>query len=54
MLVNVITFLQMYLFRIFMDDEKLRKKIELAKQRPVKKSAFQKRLEELQKQQQRR
>ncbi|MBR6439530.1 MAG: membrane protein insertase YidC [Bacteroidales bacterium] len=54
MLVNIITFLQMYLFRIFMDDEKLRKKIELAKQRPVKKSAFQKRLEELQKQQQRR
>lgn len=52
MLVNIITFLQMYLFRVFLDDEKLRKKIELAKQRPVKKSAFQKRLEELQKQQQ--
>ena len=54
MLVNIITFLQMYLFRVFLDDEKLRKKIELAKQKPVKKSAFQKRLEELQKQQQRR
>ena len=52
MLVNIITFLQMYLFRIFLDDDKLRKKIELAKQRPVKKSGFQKRLEELQKQQQ--
>lgn len=52
MLVNIITFLQMYLFRVFLDDEKLRKKIELAKQRPVKKSAFQKRLEELQRQQQ--
>ena len=52
MLVNIITFLQMYLFRVFLDDEKLRKKIELAKQKPVKKSAFQKRLEELQKQQQ--
>ena len=52
MLVNIITFLQMYLFRVFMDDDKLRKKIELAKQRPVKKSAFQKRLEEMQKQQQ--
>ena len=52
MLVNIITFLQMYLFRVFLDDEKLRKKIELAKQRPVKKSGFQKRLEELQKQQQ--
>jgi len=52
MLVNIITFLQMYLFRVFMDDDKLRKKIELAKQKPVKKSAFQKRLEEMQKQQQ--
>ena len=52
MLVNIITFLQMYLFRVFLDDEKLRKKIELAKQKPVKKSGFQKRLEELQKQQQ--
>lgn len=52
MLVNIITFIQMYLFRVFTDEDKLRKKIELAKQRPVKKSAFQKRLEELQKQQQ--
>ncbi len=52
MLVNIITFLQMYLFRVFTDEDKLRKKIELAKQKPVKKSAFQKRLEEMQKQQQ--
>ena len=52
MLVNIITFLQMYLFRLFLDDDKLRKKIELAKLRPVMKSAFQKRLEEMQKQQQ--
>ena len=52
MLVNIITFIQMYLFRVFTDEEKLRKKIEMAKQRPVKKSAFQKRLEEMQKQQQ--
>ena len=52
MLVNIITFLQMYLFRVFMDDDKLRKKIELAKQKPVKKSGFQKRLEEMQRQQQ--
>lgn len=52
MLVNIITFLQMYLFRVFLDDEKLRKKIELAKQKPMKKSAFQKRLEEMQRQQQ--
>ena len=52
MLVNIITFLQMYLFRVFMNDDKLRKKIELAKQKPIKKSRFQKRLEEMQKQQQ--
>lgn len=52
MLVNIITFLQMYLFRVFTDEDKLRKKIELAKQKPEKKSRFQKRLEELQKQQQ--
>ena len=52
MLVNIITFLQMYLFRVFTNEEKLRKKIEMAKQKPVKKSGFQKRLEELQKQQQ--
>ena len=52
MLVSIITFIQMYLFRVFTDEDKLRKKIELAKQRPVKKSGFQKRLEEMQKQQQ--
>ncbi len=52
MLVNIITFIQMYLFRVFTDEDKLRKKIELAKQKPVKKSRFQKRLEEMQKQQQ--
>ena len=52
MLVNIITFLQMYLFRVFTNEEKLRKKIEMAKQKPVKKSGFQKRMEELQKQQQ--
>lgn len=52
MLVNIITFVQMYLFRVFTDEDKLRKKIELAKQKPVKKSGFQKRLEEMQRQQQ--
>lgn len=51
MLVNIITFLQMYLFKVFLDDEKLRKQIEKAKLKPVKKSNFQKRLEEMQKQQ---
>ena len=52
MMFTSITFLQMYLFRVFLDDDKLRKQIELAKQKPVKKSGFQKRLEEMQKQQQ--
>ena len=52
MLVSIITFIQMYLFRVFTDEDKLRKKIEMAKQRPVKKSGFQKRLEEMQRQQQ--
>ena len=51
MLVNIITFLQMYLFKVFLDDDKLRKQIEKAKLKPVKKSNFQKRLEEMQKQQ---
>jgi YidC/Oxa1 family membrane protein insertase len=45
-LANIITFIQMWLFRKFLDEDKLRKKIEAAKKRPVKKSAFQKRLEE--------
>ncbi len=52
LLVNLFTFLQMYLFRLFVNEDKLRKKIEEAKKRPVKKSNFQKRLEEMQKQQQ--
>ncbi len=45
-LANIITFFQMWLFRKFLDEDKLRKKIEAAKKKPVKKSAFQKRLEE--------
>lgn len=45
-LANIITFAQMYLFRLTIDEKKLRLKIQEAKKRPVKKSAFQKRLEE--------
>ncbi len=52
LLVNLFTFLQMYLFKIFINEDKLRKQIEKAKKKPVKKSNFQKRLEEMQKQQQ--
>lgn len=45
-LANVITFAQMFLFRYAIDEDKLRAKIEANKKKPVKKSAFQKRLEE--------
>ncbi|MDZ7740320.1 MAG: membrane protein insertase YidC [Bacteroidota bacterium] len=45
-LANVITFAQMYLFRVFVDEDKLRRKIQEAKKKPRKKSGFQKRLEE--------
>jgi len=46
LLVNLITFLQMFIFRRFVDEEKLHKQIQLNKTKPVKKSAFQKRLED--------
>jgi YidC/Oxa1 family membrane protein insertase len=52
LLVNLFTFLQMYIFKICINEDRLRKKIELAKKKPVKKSNFQKRLEEMQRQQQ--
>ncbi|MBR2051276.1 MAG: membrane protein insertase YidC [Bacteroidales bacterium] len=52
LLVNLFTFLQMYLFKVFINEDRLRRKIEQAKKKPVKKSNFQKRLEEMQKQQQ--
>jgi YidC/Oxa1 family membrane protein insertase len=45
-LVNIITFLQMFLFQKFINEDKLRKRIEANKKKPVKKSNFQKRLEE--------
>lgn len=50
MLANLITFGQMYLFRGFVDENKLRARIEAHKKKPVKKSNFQKRLEDAQKQ----
>ena len=52
LLVNLFTFLQMYIFKICINEDRLRKQIEKAKKKPVKKSNFQKRLEEMQRQQQ--
>lgn len=52
MLANIITFLQMYLFRVLIDEDKIRATIEENKRKPVKKSRFQQRLEEAQKAQQ--
>lgn len=52
LLVNLFSFLQMYLFKISINEDKLRRQIEQAKKKPVKKSNFQKRLEEMQRQQQ--
>lgn len=50
LLANLITFAQMYLFRFAINEDKLRLKIEENKKKPVKKSAFQQRLEEAAKQ----
>jgi len=51
MLVNIITFIQMFVFRKMIDENKVRATIEANKKKPQKKSNFQKRLEEAQKQQ---
>lgn len=51
MLVNIITFIQMFIFRKMIDEDKVRATIEANKKKPQKKSNFQKRLEEAQKQQ---
>ena len=51
---TLITILQTWIIRMFVNEEKMMKRIELAKQKPVKKSKFQQRLEEMQKQQQQR
>jgi len=47
LLVNIITFVQMYIFRWFVDEDKLHKKIQENKLKPVKVSGFQKRLEDM-------
>jgi len=51
-LANVITFGQMFAFRFMIDEDKIRNKIEANKKKPVKKSGWQKRLEDMAKQQQ--
>jgi YidC/Oxa1 family membrane protein insertase len=49
-LANLITIGQTYLIRQFVDDDKIRAKIQVNKKKPVKKSSFQKRLEDMAKQ----
>lgn len=51
-LTNVITFGQIFLFRKFVDEDALHRKIQENKKRPVKKSKWQERMEALAKQQQ--
>ena len=51
MLVNIITFIQMFIFRKLINEDKVRATIEENKKKPQKKSNFMKRLEEAQKQQ---
>lgn len=51
---TLITILQTWIIRKFVDDQKLLKQIEIAKTKPMKKSKFQQRLEEMQQEQQRR
>ncbi|GHV69534.1 membrane protein insertase YidC [Bacteroidia bacterium] len=51
LIINLISIIQTYAIGKYVDDEKLLKKIELAKSKPVKKSNFQKRLEEAQRMQ---
>ena len=50
-LANVITIGQNYLFKQFVDEKEILRKIEEKKSKPVKKSKFQQRLEEMAKQQ---
>jgi len=51
-LANIMTFAQMYLIRKTIDEEKIHQQILMQKTKPVKKSKFQRKLEELSKQQQ--
>ena len=52
LLVNLITFLQMFIFRIAVDENKLRAKLKANMLKPVKKSKWQAKMDELVKQQQ--
>ena len=52
MLANIITFIQMFIFRKMISEDKVRATIEANKKKPVKKSRFMQRLEEAQKMQQ--
>ncbi len=52
MLANIITFIQMFVFRKMINEDKVRATIEENKRKPVKKSRFQQRLEAAQKAQQ--
>ncbi|MEI8048055.1 MAG: membrane protein insertase YidC [Bacteroidota bacterium] len=52
MLANLFTFAQMFLIRRFVNEDKLHKRIQENKTKTVKKSSFQKRLEDMTKQQQ--
>ncbi|HHU47669.1 MAG TPA: membrane protein insertase YidC [Bacteroidales bacterium] len=52
LLVNLITFLQMWIFRMTVNEKKIRQKIQVQMSKPMKKSKWQQRLEDLQKQQQ--
>jgi YidC/Oxa1 family membrane protein insertase len=52
MLANLFTFGQMFLIRRFVNEDKLHKRIQENKTKPVKKSSFQKKLEDMTKQQQ--
>jgi len=51
LLANLLTFAQMYFIRRFVDEDKLHRQIQENKKKPVVKSGFQKRLEEMAKQQ---
>ena len=49
-LANIFTFAQMYLIRLTIDDDKIRAKLQANKKKPIKKSKFQKKLEDMAKQ----
>ena len=51
LLVNLITFFQMWIFRMVINEDALREKIKLNMQKPVKKSKWQMKMEEMAKQQ---